>query len=249
MNSAMYEWLQENPQPMGDFRTYEHACKVMEAYNAAYPVEPFEILKNSKGEPFVESSFAFPLGTVYLETPQLVPDKQRVLVLWSGRIDLAILNSDGEWTFDHKTAFMFGDQWRDDLAQNGGQHGYCWAFQQVFGRKPRGFVINGIRVRKPSRKAEYEQIAPVDNTDFVRIPFEVSQDNIEEWREDVLALISSLFSQHATGFFPRCRKACVSKFGQCDFYSVCSLPRDQREQVLNSTLYADNTWTPLNKPE
>lgn len=39
IESAMRAWLNENPQPPGDFRDFNHACKMMRVYNQIYPQE------------------------------------------------------------------------------------------------------------------------------------------------------------------------------------------------------------------
>jgi hypothetical protein len=232
----MFKHFEAFPQPTEDFRTYEHACRVMAAYNATYTNEPFTILKSAIGKPIIEASFIFKLGTV-----------NGTDVMYIGRLDTGIENKDGTWSQDHKTTFQFGQSFDDDMAMNGGQLGYVFALWQILGVRPQGYIIDAVRVRKPSRKAEYEGIAPVDSEDFKRIPFNVSEDNLAEWREDVLCIVQNIFLAYDHGFYPRHRKHCVTKYGRCDFYDVCSLPRASRDGVLNSNLYETNEWSPLNK--
>jgi hypothetical protein len=235
----MAAWLQDNPQPTGDFRDYQHACRVMEAYNNAYRVEPFALLKTRTGKPIVESSFAFPFGTVGT-TP----------IIYTGKIDVGIEDNNGTWSFDHKTTFQFGDTFDSQMQMDGGQLGYCWALGQFVGKKPSGYLIDAVRIRKPNlKKAEFGGAAAVDASDFKRIPFTVSEDALDDWRTDTLALIADMLRYHSLSYFPRHRWQCTNKFGKCDMFDVCSLPRQFREHALGSDMYEDNVWSPLRQPE
>ena len=126
---------------------------------------------------------------------------------------------------------------------DGGQLGYCWALGQVTGVKPQGYIIDAIRVRRPRKQDEFGGVDCIDGTDFKRTPYYVSQDMLDEWREDVLTLIKNIFDYHAAGYFPRHRWNCTNKFGMCDFYDVCSTPRAQRDMILESGQYEENKWT------
>jgi len=66
---------------------------------------------------------------------------------------------------------------------------------------------------------------------------------LDEWKADVLTLIQNIFAYHANGHFPRHRWNCTNKFGLCDYYDICSCPREQRDMILNGSLFEENTWT------
>jgi hypothetical protein len=241
-NEAIHAWFAASPAPVDDFRDAAHAVRMMEYYNGHYGAEPFRVLA-VPGTPdrlMVERPFALELGTV-----------QNVPIIWTGKLDLALENNDGTWNMDHKTAFQFGSGFEDDMSTNGGQLGYTWAEQQILGKKPTGYIINAIRVRRPSRAGKYAAEgggpAPIDASDFVRIPHHVTDDALDEWREDVLALITDLFFDHDRGYFPRSRKACSGKYGRCDMFEVCTAPRHTRQNILDSSLFQPNTWSPLNQ--
>src|SRR6267142_3078694 len=243
INNAMLEWLNDNPQPLEDFRNFNHACEVMRVYNNYYKDEPYKILINPKTlDPLVECSFALPLGTVW-NTP----------VLWCGKLDLLTEWDTGVWAGpDHKTTFQFGENWEKSMMTDSGQCGYTWAARQVLGPsvKVNGYIIDGVRIRAPRKKDLYdEDKPPVDKTDFKRIPYYVSDDDIEEWKEDTLALIADIFHHHSRSFFPRSRPHCVGKFGPCDMFNICTLPRARRHDALMGTAYEDNHWSPLKQVE
>jgi hypothetical protein len=239
-NEAMRVFFEARPQPENDFRTEIAAARLLKAYNTVYQKEPFDILMLPSGKPCVEVSFAFPLGTV-----------QNIPIIFTGRIDLCIKDSTGEWVLDHKTSSVFGQSFNDDMSMTAQFRGYCWAFQQTFGRKPTGYIVNAIRVRPPTKEekdAESVGIEPAMRKDnFERRPYFITQSEIDEWRLDTLALISTMLFHHDSNFFPRHKKWCVGKYGKCQFFDVCSLPETERLRVLNSNAFEDNVWSPLNE--
>ena len=236
INAALATYFGEKPQPDDDFRTLEHAQKVMKAYNKRYTNEDFTILSRTDGTPAVESSFAFPIGEV-----------QGVQIIYTGRTDMFIHNSEGDWVLDHKTAFQYGENWLKQMAVDSGQKGYVWAFAQLYGRCPRGYIVDGVRIRRPTKKDEYAGVPPVDNTDFQRIPQYVFPQELDDWRENVLLQVDSIFYRHKRGSFEMNRRECVGKYGPCDFYDVCMAMPEQRESILASSMFEELTFSPLNK--
>jgi len=230
INQSMQEWLEEHPQPEDDFRNYDHACRIMAAYNEQYGNEPFKIVALA-GKRIIESSFVVPLGTV-----------NTIPILYCGRIDLGIEDNEGIWSFDHKTAFQFGGSFTDQMEQDGGQRGYTWALRKKLGTSVVGYKINAVRIRRPNK----DGITPVDETDFLRIPKHLSEEDLEDWRSDVLNLIEHIFYCHTHDQWPRSRRSCVGRYGRCDMFDVCTVARGSREAALESNLFTANTWTPLN---
>lgn len=241
IESEMLAWLAEHPQPENDFRDYNHACKMMAVYNSVYKKEPFKILNNAKGEPIIEASFALPFGTIN-NVSKDVPF-QEIPIFYCGKIDLGIEDNNGIWSFDHKTAFQFGETFDKQMNMDGGQLGYCWALGQVLGRQPQGYIIDAVRVRRPKKQDEFSGIDCIDGTDFKRTPYFVTPEMLEEWRMDVLALIENIFHYQAVRHYPRHRWQCTNKFGLCDYYDVCSSPLSARESILQSGLFETNEWT------
>jgi hypothetical protein len=255
----MRVYFDENPQPMQDFRDYNHACVVLRAYNEVYGNEPFEIVRNQQGELIVEKSFMLPFCCVALldgvvitkfEDFDLFRNGSPLLPLYKvyycGKLDLGIRDGHGLWVMDHKTTFQFGDTFDKQMQMDGGQIGYCWALSQVTGEKPRGYIIDAIRVRRPKREDIFTGAAPCDASDFKRMPFFITDDTIQEWRRDTEALIQDIFTHELRDYYPRHRWHCTNKFGTCDFFDVCSVSQASRESALASGLFEDNEWSPLN---
>jgi hypothetical protein len=228
----------DNPQPEDDYRTLNLASLLMRRYLQLYHTEPFKVWQHN-GKPFVEQSFLFELGMI-----------NGLKILYSGRMDLAIEDQHGLWIDDHKTAFQFGNTFWDDMQASAQAVGYCFAFLATTGIKPEGYMINAMRVRKPS-KADMAlgDEGCFQNDDFERQMFHVSNEQLTEWRTDTLALIQDLFFCEERKFYPRMKKWCVSKYGSCQYYHVCHSPAANRHDMLQSSAFMDNDWSPLNNPQ
>lgn len=251
--SAMQQHFDENPQPASDFRDFGHACKVVDVYNHIYKTESFEILKNHEGKPVIEASFMLPFAIKLPNDNEVIPWENQAIekiteygwmpIYYCGKIDLGIRDYNAIWSFDHKTAFQYGDSWEAQMAVDGGQRGYVWALEQILGQKVAGYIIDGIRIRRPRVKDEFTGEASVDGTDFKRKPVYTPPEDIEEWKNDTLAILGDIFHYAERGYFPKHRWQCVGKYGICEYYDVCSMPESQRDTVLNSNLFEPNIWT------
>lgn len=240
-----------NPQPDGDYRTLSLARSLIESYLKVWSREPFKVVQGK-----VEASFALRIAFIHRITGEIRPYKGEktwtndwYLICYIGRIDLVVEENTGLWVMDHKTSSMFGDTFWNEMAMTAQQLGYVWACKQSLGRTPRGYIINGIRTRKPTRLDEYDETKMVRADDFARQQFVVTEDMLAEWQENVLSLVREFLWHHSNNYMPRKTKWCVGKYGLCPFYDVCSLPRSSREQMLMSSQYEDSIWSPLNKPK
>ena len=245
--AALAKAFEQNEPPAGDHRTFDLATRVITRYNEKYQKEPFRLLTLPSGKPFVEASFLRYLGKV-LSSGSLFKSVT-MPVYYSGRIDLGVRDNEGHWVIDHKTAFMFGDSFREDMETSPQMYGYCWELQQQ-GLKPTGFIINALRIRRPTKAALLDPEQLVTLEDFQRIPVHVRQDQIDEWKENTLDLIEEMLHVMAGSTFPQKKKNhCVGKYGRCQFFDVCNLPKENRESYLDSALFQDNNWSALNLEE
>lgn len=248
-NEAMNRWLQANPQPEEEFRNFDHACRILAFYNNLYEREPFHLLANpSTGKPIVEQPFLVQFATV-----------NGIDCWYSGKIDLAIENNDGCWVLDHKTTFQFGKGWEKSMARDSGQLGYVWALSKLLKRKVNGYIIDGIRVRRPGserssarrRNSEFGEptpsTPPVDATDFVRIPHFIQDSQLAQWEKSTIQKIALFINLIQNDIFPEFHQMCVRKYGPCDFYDACSLPPESQEMMLTSQHYRTRDWSPLNR--
>lgn len=255
-NEVITHHFNDHPQPLDEFRSPSLCLELMARYNECYGDEPWEIITNPKtGKKCVEQSVMVFLGTLWhkdrnIESPRY--GEYAIDLYYTGRIDLIIRDSSGVWILDHKTTFQFGSSFTASMSMSAQFLGYAWAYQQIFGTLPIGYIINAVRVRRPTQKAllaeDYFRPSGPD-PDFARIPFYINPDNVAEWKENTLALVRTILYHHSQGFFPMNRTQCQRKWGPCQFFEVCNCAREVRSEILKSQAFMQNEWSPLNKAE
>ena len=256
--AVLAKFFSDNVPPEDDFRNLNWAIEVIKRYNQTYQVEPFNILVDEKGEPMVEMPFALKLFDYshYPSTSWMVPEGQEVHtdgqkvvipVYYSGRIDFPVMWGEHLVVIDHKTTSMLGDYYFKDQRVSPQMFGYVWAFEQLTGRRPTAFCINAIRSRPMPQK-------PAGGFDrwwqenFQRHTEFVFPHQIDEWKKNTIALVEEFFWHFSRSYFPQKKRWCSGKFGLCPYYDVCDLPSSERGLMLESTLFADNNWSPLRQP-
>lgn len=249
-NDIIQQWFSAHPQPLDSFRSPSLCLELMARYNERYQDETFEIVANPKtGKPCVEQSVMVFLGTLQVKHSDIT--HTNVDIYYTGRIDLIISTHEGIWILDHKTTFQFGSSFTNQMSMSAQFIGYAWAVQQAFGINAIGYIINAIRVRKPTDKAllaeDFFRVRGSDS-DFARIPFYITQENIDEWKINTLALALTILYHHSQQYFPMNRTQCQRKWGACQFFEVCNTAREHRQQILQSEAFMQNEWSPLNQP-
>ena len=229
--------LSERPIAEDDYRNYDYGCGLIRKYNAMYGLEPFSIATAPVGELMVELPFAIALGLVHNpRTDVAIP------VIYTGRLDLGIYDDiDGTfWVMDHKTNSIVGDSFYAQQAMSAQQEGYNYACWRTMGKRPEGFVINMLATRKETKSGK--------GIEFNRQRVYLSEERLVEWEKNTLILIQEMITYVATETLPMRKAHCVSKYGRCQYYDVCSLPQNQRATLLESNLFTTNTWSPLHAP-
>lgn len=244
INAIFSEHFEKNPQPVGDHRTLELAQNTMNVYNKTYKKEDFEVVNGPDGL-LVESSFMVRLADMEVLINGLL---DVVRIYYIGRIDLIVRDSSGLWVLDHKTTSVLGQSLWDDMRMTPQMLGYMWACEQTLGTMPVGYIVNALRVKRPTKKDEYFSDGGITKEDFARMPEYKTAEDVARWKRNTIALIKEMFYHYNEGYFPEKRSWCVGKFGKCQFYEVCSLPERSQASVLSSGMFADNVWSPLNKP-
>lgn len=263
------KFFDEHPCPSDDFRTLNWAMELVREYNKRYNIEEFSLLADkATGEPLVELPFALPICQVNLETLDIQTwdgKKETLLpgyvgVIYSGKVDLAVIIDSQLYVLDHKTSEKIGDQFWNEYRMSSQPRGYAWAFQKLTGLKVHGYVINCIRskekpqyvIKGKSYTREGKTTTPEqwwkDTYQRERFLIKHDQDEMGEWEENTKEQILQFFWHYKRGYFPMKTKWCAS-YGKCPYYDVCSLAASDRSVMLQSGLYQDNTWSPLNKEE
>lgn len=189
---------------------------VVEEYLEAYKTE-----KDWKEVLCVERSFELPLGTI-----------SNTEVCYAGRIDLVVRRRDDTvWVVDHKTTAFFGDTITAGWEMDGAFLGYIWATVNLgLAEKVSGFVVNSVRTN--------------GSREFRRYTYTVHPETVEEWKKNTLELCRSLLRHYSSRYWPMQRACCVGRYGECEYRTVCSAVPSVRNEILNSSHFEENTWTP-----
>lgn len=216
-----------------EWRTPELLIDAIISYNKTYPIdkEPFTVVDNA-----VELPYRLLLGEVTIgSTIPGFGHIQTIKCFFTGRID-AVVNWDVPMVLDHKTTSMEGQSFYDDFKISSQMLGYTWACRQL-GYPVQGLVLDAIAWRKPTKTGK--------GTTFQRQRYYYSDDQIAEWKKDTFAHITDFLEHFCKGYFPKSTKWCFGKYGQCQYFDVCTQPVEHREGLLMSALYRDVTWSPL----
>jgi len=236
------------PGEPDDFRNYGMATALIKKYTEQYAFEDFEIVHLADGKPFVERAFAIPLGRIAVNRTMWVrsPDgsiAQRevglINVVQKGKIDLAFRREGMLYGLDHKTTSIMGSSYFAEFELASQFHGYSWAIRHMTGELPRGFVINGLGVRKPTKTG--------NSLEFIRHTIPIFPALVAEWEVDTMQLVAEFITGCANNALPKETKWCVGKYGPCEFKAVCGLEPHLRDMSLYSNEYKPVTWDPLSE--
>lgn len=235
--------------PEDEFRNYAMAVDVIKGYNQTYPSD-LQVVKDKDGAPLVEIPFLLPLGEITINASVPVKDMKTgvievrwlgsVKIIWTGKIDLVVSMNNSTYGMDHKTTSIMGPSFFREFDLSSQFVGYTWALRELLNLTSAqlpGFIINAIAVRKPTRTGE--------KLTFSRYTTFITDEQVLEWKKDVLEHLSTFLSFLLNSYFPKATKWCVGKYGECEFFNVCLLPEKQRALMLSTGDYKSVTWSPL----
>ena len=234
--TAQREYDKWSP-PEDDYRNFSCAVELIRRYEEQYPFEQFEVVRDIDGSPMIEVPFAIPLGSIKTDFDGV---RKEIKIVWTGRIDMVYIseNGGGLYVMDHKTTSVMGPSYFSSFTISHQMYGYAWAVEQLCGRAVSAVVINALGVRKPTRTG--------NAFEFKREVIPVQRGLLNEWKQDCLYIVADFIEMCRRGYLPKHTAWCVGKFGECPFRKVCTLEsNEQREIMLSSGEYVDNTWSPL----
>lgn len=235
---ALEKYFNENPCEDEGWRNLDTAATALSKFLQQEDLTTYRPLYHN-GKPLVEMSFAAPLALF----PHPDNPGKKITLVWMGKIDRVVEDvSSNPFILDHKTTTILGSTFFDQLNMSDQFPGYMWALKETTGIEAKGYIINVICSRMPTKTGK--------QFEFTQQPFYKPWSSVNEWRFNTIHLLQRFFDSYARGYFPRETAWCVSKYGKCPYYDVCELPPENRMMVLNSaTLYSDNLWSPLSGPE
>lgn len=251
-----------------DYRTADYCFSCFNMYLAQYFNETITPYIH-EGKPLVEFTFVMPVGMTEVPVSvfekwgygKLTNDADReskevcyaraqedpfepeptipCRIEWSGIVDVLMQMGDGNTlrVCDHKTTSILSDSFFSSFQVSMQPIGYVAAMRAAFpDLNIKGFYLNCAACRKPTKTGiAYESY---------RRPYDYSPEQCEEWKQDLLALIGELLHNLTSKNFPKKTNWCAGKYGACPYLDVCSAPASQRAMILNTGMFADNTWKP-----
>lgn len=191
-----------------------------------------------------------------LDTDEDGDYKVSIPVFYTGRIDLPVSVSSNTFILDHKTTGMMGQTFFDKMRMSAQQRGYCWAFEQLTGKKVSGYVANAIRTKEPPQYVTGDPMAGKPKKyanpetwwteSFQRETYYLKSTDLDEWKRNTIAQIEEFFWHYQRGYLPM-RTMWCNQFGRCPYFDVCSLEVPDRGLMLHSGLYTNNDWSPLHE--
>jgi hypothetical protein len=227
-----------------DYRTPELALMVVQRYLHKFNGYPLQPLRNDPT--FVERYFEHRLGELEVNThiPYLKRHISKVIVMWTGRIDLIcdFGTYPMPWVLDHKTTSIGGETFYNDFALSQQTVGYAYVCKHELKIPVMGLLLNALVIRKPTAKGEC-------NMDLDRKLFHYSDDMLAEWQLNTMNLCADYVAHLQRDYFPMETQWCMGKWGMCGYHKVCTMLRANREQMLASEEFQDVTWTPKKEGE
>lgn len=220
-----------------EWRTAEHAVNTVLEYNKTWPItaEPFTVVEGSVEKPFklllgeaeLDADIVCHLGRLHIN---------KVTIYWTGILDARVIYG-SELVLDSKTTSILGSNFWDNFVLDSQMLGYVWSAKQL-GWPVDGYYVDAICGRKPTKSGKAFE--------FQRQRFFADQEQVDEWARDTYTLVTDFLEHLCRGYFPKSPKWCFGKYGRCQYWDVCTQPPSHRESILQSDLFKNVTWNPLN---
>jgi hypothetical protein len=170
--------------------------------------DPLEVVAMPDGKPAVEVRFEAPLD--FVDGPFRL----------SGRIDKIVQHNDDLYLVDIKTTKKVTNSYFFDGFMPSTQvYGYLWVAREILGLPVRGFVIDAVQTL-------------VESTRFGRSTFDVSEDQIREWKTMVGGALNEL--ERSDGVFAHNYASC-GNFGGCTYRQICAQPEFLRQTYIDDS--------------
>ena len=229
--------------PETEWRSLDRCVETLLDYRKHWKVDPLEI-------DHVEEPFCLPLCEIILDTTVPYPEVlltgapredwvhiNKILVYWTGKIDIMARLDGMRWVTDHKTTSVEGATYWKNFDLSTQMLGYTWAGTQMLDEPPSGMIANVILGRQKTKTGTSQK--------FMRQRFHYRKDQVDEWKQDTISKINDFVHNLTQGYFPKNTSWCTGKYGLCSYHDVCTLPPDARMSLLMSDQYTRTTWSPL----
>jgi hypothetical protein len=156
---------------------------------------------------------------------EVLYEDDEIRILWKAKLDLVCDTNQGIFPVDHKTM----KQRRDTISLNNQFIGQCLI------QKTRNVFIDKIGFQTT--------LKPIEK--FTRPPVSYTAERLLEWQGETLPYYAKLLLMYAeTGHFPPNYTHCESKYGNCQFVSVCESNPNMREEEIKRLFVVGPAWNP-----
>lgn len=185
--------------------------------------DPAKTVKLSNGKPAVEVSFSFGLES------GPTPDQSYILC---GHLDRVVDFNDEIFFEDYKSTTTTPSKWYwDQFHPNNQMTLYTLACKIIFQTVVKGGIINSAQLL-------------MDDTRFTRGFTYRTEDELNEWLDDLGLWLSKAKEYAEKGYWPKNDTAC-DKYGGCKFRDICSKSPSVRDKFLASDFVKEPPWNPL----
>jgi hypothetical protein len=247
-------WEVDEGSKAGNYKNRTTLIQLCIDYFDHYADDPAETLILENGKPAVELSFSFALDwgprATYNEAPKgergPIKEDGTFDIAWepsyaqpyllSGHLDRVVTFNDSIFVLDHKTTTTTPSQYFFAGFNPSNQMTlYTLAGRVVLDTPIRGVIVEAAQIMldKPSR--------------FVREPTHRTQDQLDEWVENLRYWFSLAETYAEANYWPMNDTAC-GMYGGCKFKEVCAKSPQVREIYLKSDfikLAPEDRWNPL----
>lgn len=155
-------------------------------------------------------------------------------IVFSGHIDRLVEYNDAVYVQDQKTTGTtlspnFFRQFNPDTQMSL----YTFAGKIIYNTPVRGVVIDAAQIA-------------VGFTRFERGMTMRTEDQLNEWYDDTMKVLTQATTMQREGFYPRNESSC-GNYGGCEFRDICGHPRSVREQFLKADFTQGDAWDPLKR--
>jgi len=161
---------------------------------------------------------------------KLIYEDDEIRILWKAKFDLIADTAYGIYPVDHKTM----SQNRDTLTLNNQFIGQCALLDT------QTMQVNKVGFQKTLKP----------NEKFQRVVMNYSIERIMEWTNEIVPFYSKLWIAYLeSGYFPPNFSHCETKYGFCQFKSVCEANPNMREDELRNNFIVGKVWDIANTKE
>lgn len=224
-----------------EWRTPARVIKTLELY---FETPQPTVLKAPSGEPIIEFEFAIDL--LRATTLDYIVEKNLKLAGYSGMLYVGVVDAVIDWMGsiyieDHKTCssqirsprgekpFINTNFW-SHFKPHGATPGYIMGAREYLRTPIHGVMIDAIGVNKL-------------HTCFARQTISWTQEELEEWRQDMLSGVNSFLVEKINNYFPKNPESCHLYNTECMFRDMCKTAPAFRENL--KSLYKVDFWNPL----